>query len=817
MPNRPLLPGGQPCSLVDLQGSAAYPARRDPQGCSPATLLLCGRLPNAKTFLACGFPCTWDQMANNPSTRRSASDILQELFSDDALPEPSFCNLCAAITCEAVTSGDGYAHVKDAVELNHTAETCDLCHLIVLGLIESARHGVAGEQILCLDAAIAEFESRWRGNGMVLPSPRPVVLAMSQSLPNILSIKTVFTSAEARTADRHHDRTRHAAYLILHGSGDIDQKPMVPRPDPVEMLTRLRIGLWGWTADRKKLSPIPEVKLPDRVLDLGHRSKEGKGEMEIRLVETADIPKGSYATLSYCWGGYRGFLTESNTYQDRCKGFHVEELPELFRHACFVILVWGIRYLWIDALCIIQDDRADWEKQAAQMADIYRNCAVRIAATAAKDPTCGFFPPEPIVTSVRLKQVETSNSDYRYSHEGKCFATLPKIYEKDVDLGRLNSRAWVVQERLLAPRTVHFCKDHIYLETDRWGLIGEDMVSQFELRYTSVSKAGINRSRLVQNRITDRSYDDNDDTSDSWQRIAELYSNCQTTFSTDRLTALGGLIQDRQTHGKFPYRGSKNIVGMWEPTLHEDLLWVSTTSAEFTFLQDLKLPTWAWISYQGPVTFLKDQRSIRDPCTMRTSPIREFELLDVTGCSPSTQLPLLQAVILSVKLKLAKIPALGRVKVKRLTSSHKDVTRVSPFRHWPGTSTQPIPLVAYDNCTMIVDAQGGAIGYMSMDTTEDPNTLDLWCAQIATLHDETYRGPDPLSRLHYAVNVDHIAAITSMGLGPEYKKTTDTHILTYCLIVSRQGTGGNEYSRHGIAEVQYEWMNRAPVRTISLI
>ena len=161
---------------------------------------------------------------------------------------------------------------------------------------------------------------------------------------------------------------------------------------------------------------------------------------------------------------------------------------------------------------------------------------------------------------------------------------------------------------------------------------------------------------------------------------------------------------------------------------------------------------------------------------------------------------------LSVKLKLAKIPALGHSDIKGIAASHEEIASVSPFRHWPGN--KPIPLVAYDDCTIMIDAEGG------MDTTEDPNMLDLWCAQIATLHDETYRGPDPFSRFQYSMNVDQIAAITTTGIRPGYEKTTDTHILTYCLLVSCQGTGGNEYSRHGTAKVQHEWMDRAPLRTI---
>ena len=137
------------------------------------------------------------------SLRSSAGDVdpSQELFPDDALPEPSFCNLCAAITYKALESRDGYAHVKDAVDLNHKAKICDLCNLIMLALIESARHGLAGENILSLDAAVAEFESRWQQNGMVMPSPRPVVLTMSHHLPNILNIDTVFISIESRMAE----------------------------------------------------------------------------------------------------------------------------------------------------------------------------------------------------------------------------------------------------------------------------------------------------------------------------------------------------------------------------------------------------------------------------------------------------------------------------------------------------------------------------------------------------------------------------------------------------------------------------------------
>ena len=96
--------------------------------------------------------------ASRTESVATGSDELQDLFPDDALPEPSFCDLCASITYEALESEDGYAHVGDVADLEHGKRACHLCRLIV---VESARHGVAGEQILTLDDAIAEFESRW--------------------------------------------------------------------------------------------------------------------------------------------------------------------------------------------------------------------------------------------------------------------------------------------------------------------------------------------------------------------------------------------------------------------------------------------------------------------------------------------------------------------------------------------------------------------------------------------------------------------------------------------------------------------------------
>ena len=727
---------------------------------------------------------------------------------DDA--DPKFCNTCAAITFEALWSESGYIHVADVRELKTTWQLCDLCFLIVRAVIESARYqnAVVDEAILTLDDALRSFQSAWRRRNVAIQEPYAVLLKLSRDLPNVLNIDVINFAA-----NQYHTAHQPLGYLLLHGSSGVDQPPLRQRQPLLNLLSWLATRLWAKIVDGTISASIPEAKLPDRVLDISQSKVNGK----IHLVETLGRIHGSYTTLSYCWGDFRGFLTEHKSYQDRCNGIDITALPTLFRDAGFITACLGLKYLWIDALCIIQDSEEDWEKQASQMADIYRNCAVRIAATAARDPSYTFFPPQPMTASVRMKNIEGQRPVYH--HEGKCYATLPRRYNRDVDMARLNSRAWVVQERLLAPRTIHICEDHIYIETDHAGIIGEDDVPQFALRFTNISKEGTDRGRLMQTSISKRTrnYDDTNDTSGSWQKIAEMFSACRITYPTDKLIAISGLISDRQEHGKFPYRGSKNYVGMWESTLHEDLLWISMNTEEFLFLSDLNLPTWAWIAYQGPVKFLKDRRLLRDRRTMQVSPIPEFELLEVQGSCESTRLPLPQRLSLSVKLKLAKIPALGSKKLLRPAYSHEEITYNSPFRHWPGTYNRPIPLVRYDDCFRIKDSNGNTIGYLSMDTKQDALSLDLWCAHIATLHDETYRGPDPLSRYAYARDVDRVMAITRYGVGNEYKDTTDSHILAYCLVVSPQDTTGTSYKRYGIAEVQYEWVNQASTATISLV
>jgi hypothetical protein len=126
--------------------------------------------------------------------------------------------------------------------------------------------------------------------------------------------------------------------------------------------------------------------LPTRVLDLEFPSSLDA----IRLWETEGA-HGHYATLSHCWGDIGHFTTSRASIAARKEGIKLEELPKTFHDAVIVARRVGTCYLWIDSLCICQDDAADWERESANMAVVYTNSYLTIAASGAQNNAAGCF------------------------------------------------------------------------------------------------------------------------------------------------------------------------------------------------------------------------------------------------------------------------------------------------------------------------------------------------------------------------------------------------------------------------------------------
>ncbi|KIW41292.1 uncharacterized protein PV06_06864 [Exophiala oligosperma] len=205
------------------------------------------------------------------------------------------------------------------------------------------------------------------------------------------------------------------------------------------------------------------------------------------LIETGGIC-AEYATLSYCWGealgaagsGAAGWphVTLTSNLEERLGGAPLDAMPRTIQHAILICQRLGLQYLWVDCLCIVQDDRADWNRESSKMREIYEQSTVTIVALGAKDIYQGCFFPRP----------PTHVSDSRGEHPGTGAVSLPFIVD-DTYLGTVyayppphgpdfhevldsvwNTRGWTFQERALSRRLLYFGRHQLLWECQkcRW-------------------------------------------------------------------------------------------------------------------------------------------------------------------------------------------------------------------------------------------------------------------------------------------------------------------------------------------------------------
>jgi hypothetical protein len=216
--------------------------------------------------------------------------------------------------------------------------------------------------------------------------------------------------------------------------------------------------------------------LPKRVLKI---QDLGDSKFHVRLVET-NQEYGIYAALSHCWGTEQPCTTTSSTLEARKTRISWSKIPKTFRDAITFTVKLDIRYIWIDSLCIIQDDATDWEIESGKMADVYQHAAVTLSATSSPGDTQGCF----TENSTFIKDLEINLPE----DVGACRIAvreplkhwnnlIPSQIQKHFPL---LSRGWAFQERILAPRVLHFCESELVWEcrqisTCECGGLGEDI------------------------------------------------------------------------------------------------------------------------------------------------------------------------------------------------------------------------------------------------------------------------------------------------------------------------------------------------------
>lgn len=189
--------------------------------------------------------------------------------------------------------------------------------------------------------------------------------------------------------------------------------------------------------------------IPTRLIEVGNA---------LRLVEAADVKSSQYVALSHCWGPLKDdekFCTYKRNIEQLKTHIDFDALPRTFRDTVTVARGLGIDYVWIDSLCIIQDDDDDWQNESRKMEQVFNVAYCTIGASSAESSLDGFLA-DPSPRSVVMLPSSRAGAAY------VCIDI--DDFHGDVELGPLNSRGWVLQERALSRRTIFFTSTQVYWE-----------------------------------------------------------------------------------------------------------------------------------------------------------------------------------------------------------------------------------------------------------------------------------------------------------------------------------------------------------------
>lgn len=333
--------------------------------------------------------------------------------------------------------------------------------------------------------------------------------------------------------------------------------------------------LKGWISrcreEHSLCQPAEDTEMPHRVLEI-----ESIRPLRVRVVE--DCPRRErYACLSYRWGSQ----TESNSLKTHNVDLYKTEVPEdklclLTRDAIEAAFRLGLRLIWIDCYCIIQDDTKDWERAAANMASIYENAFLTISATSSEGGCPMFSCLEQIYAGTEVTRIRGESVFMRRQLRHPCL--INNTHKREVLKGPLLERGWVFQERLLSNRVVHFTQDEIFWECREktWCECKSEELEWLARRKETPRLLG----------------------SESWAEIVSQYNKTELTFTKDRLPALAGVAR---RYGK--QHGKTYLAGVWKEDLPGALVWVvGAGDAQPRPLQHVA-PTWSWASLLHPNQF----------------------------------------------------------------------------------------------------------------------------------------------------------------------------------------------------------------------
>ena len=404
-------------------------------------------------------------------------------------------------------------------------------------------------------------------------------------------------------------------------SAEFRQDPSVSTASPSSFVMARR-----WLRDCKEHHPncryeqlsVASNALPTRLVDVGHLDEPATCQL---FLPGESSNRVEYLTLSHKWGGAIVYKLTKATFGSMLQGISLDDLPLTFQHAILITRNIGYRYLWIDSLCIIQDDVDDWAFESTTMSRIYSNSVLTIASLWGDNSHSGCYVERDPLTTEDCRIGEWKHGEVLVrSDDEQRERSLGSVRPKP-----LLDRAWVLQERFLSPRTLYYGPWELFWECSEYSLSEKAPESAFTFWDSDTIRKRFKTIKRSPDLDSNKSYHSPElkNIYRIWTHIRDDYWSSRLTHHSDLLVAISGITTWIQERG-----GLQFVSGLCKDFFLRELLW--QVQNDYATSRSTLSPTWSWASVKGakltslygPWTYAKTHtfhtrlESIDDPFSM---------------------------------------------------------------------------------------------------------------------------------------------------------------------------------------------------------
>lgn len=435
------------------------------------------------------------------------------------------------------------------------------------------------------------------------------------------------------------------SHIFANMCADDPTASIVPfRPPETDLfsdkcITLVKKWIRSCAEEHEQCPKTPKSLLPTRVLDV-----TGTDDGHVKLYTVAPEERGTYLALSYCWGGPQPCRTLSSNVAAYSTAISVATLPQTIQDAIAITRRLGFPYLWIDSLCILQDDVDDKEKEILHMREIYENATLTISAASAESSADGFLHQRqefshPISVMCRRSPdyYRSFELPYRCADGAIGRVRLTENLDGIKTDEPISNRAWTLQETMLSTRILQYGWGHMIWRcssafntsggTLTWshsqlnvpvldlsGGLPINQLNEPELGPPPVSFVGIGNNvyqvspgQALDHPPPPRRFASISKVEKAWMEVVELYSERVMTDQFDKFPAMAGIAEKFQKAFDDKY-----YAGLWAKDMLIGLAWsrklYSKSVRPYVPLygeghETWRAPSWSWASLDGPVSY----------------------------------------------------------------------------------------------------------------------------------------------------------------------------------------------------------------------